>query len=206
MRYYSPGAGRFLSEDPIGFRSGDFNLYRYASNTPVLNNDPFGLKWGTSDFLKYYWNGNGTTVNLGSSNVGLLLDIQNALSTQTNNYKNKLEEIAWIVALARGTKGGYSNKLSGSSKQYVNLTSTVFVLGHTQLNMKYSITFSFDPCGKEGQYSFNGKIDYSISDSFSDPADLGNWIGPDIEMPFATPYSITGSWTEMITGSGTFPK
>ena len=27
-RYYSPGAGRFLGEDPLGFDAGDANLYR----------------------------------------------------------------------------------------------------------------------------------------------------------------------------------
>src|SRR5216684_4035843 len=41
-RYYDPSVGRFLSEDPIGFRSG-INFYPYASNSPVLFNDPTGL-------------------------------------------------------------------------------------------------------------------------------------------------------------------
>jgi hypothetical protein len=33
---------RFLSEDPIGFASGDFNFYRYVGNGPVNLNDPSG--------------------------------------------------------------------------------------------------------------------------------------------------------------------
>ena len=34
--------GRFLSEDPIGFISGDYNMYRYLENNPILNTDPSG--------------------------------------------------------------------------------------------------------------------------------------------------------------------
>lgn len=40
-RYYDPTAGRFLNEDPIGFK-GDLNFYRYSNNDPVLFIDPFG--------------------------------------------------------------------------------------------------------------------------------------------------------------------
>jgi RHS repeat-associated protein len=47
-RYLDPKAGRFLSEDPIGFRGG-VNFYAYAGNDPVLHADPTGLlqcvKW-----------------------------------------------------------------------------------------------------------------------------------------------------------------
>ncbi len=35
-RYYHPRLQRFISEDPIGFRGGDFNLYAYVRNTPLL--------------------------------------------------------------------------------------------------------------------------------------------------------------------------
>ncbi len=43
-RYYDPIAGRFLSEDPIGFSSGDVNLYAYVQNNPINIVDPSGLK------------------------------------------------------------------------------------------------------------------------------------------------------------------
>jgi RHS repeat-associated protein len=46
-RYYDPGVGRFVSEDPIRFRSGDTNLYRYANNNPIVGADPFGLRSST---------------------------------------------------------------------------------------------------------------------------------------------------------------
>jgi RHS repeat-associated protein len=44
-RYYDPQAGRFLSEDPIGFNGGT-NFYRYVRNAPVNLVDPFGLNPG----------------------------------------------------------------------------------------------------------------------------------------------------------------
>lgn len=43
-RYYDPGTGRFLSEDPIGFAAGDYNLYRYVRNNPLRFNDPAGTE------------------------------------------------------------------------------------------------------------------------------------------------------------------
>jgi len=42
-RYYDADTGRFISEDPIGFAGGDFNLYAYVQNNPVLLIDPSGL-------------------------------------------------------------------------------------------------------------------------------------------------------------------
>ena len=54
-RYYDPAAGRFLSEDPIGFEAGDQNLYRYVLNNPTNLTDPDGLMAGREalrQFLK----------------------------------------------------------------------------------------------------------------------------------------------------------
>jgi len=42
-RYYHPALQRFISEDPIGFHGGDFNLYAYVANNPVNFLDPYGL-------------------------------------------------------------------------------------------------------------------------------------------------------------------
>ena len=42
-RYYDPGTGRFLSEDPPHFKVG-INFYRYVANNSVNLTDPFGLQ------------------------------------------------------------------------------------------------------------------------------------------------------------------
>lgn len=41
-RYYDPGAGRFLNEDPLGFGAGT-DFYRYVFNDPLNFIDPDGL-------------------------------------------------------------------------------------------------------------------------------------------------------------------
>jgi RHS repeat-associated protein len=42
-RWYDPATGRWVSEDPSGFGSGDQNLYRYCANGPTDGKDPSGL-------------------------------------------------------------------------------------------------------------------------------------------------------------------
>ncbi|MCR9204234.1 MAG: hypothetical protein NXH75_06640, partial [Halobacteriovoraceae bacterium] len=42
-RYYNSSIGRFISEDPIKFSSGDENLYRYVESSPIINIDPTGF-------------------------------------------------------------------------------------------------------------------------------------------------------------------
>jgi len=44
-RYYHPQLQRFVSEDPIGFRGRDFNLYAYVRNNPLRFIDPLGLDY-----------------------------------------------------------------------------------------------------------------------------------------------------------------
>ncbi|WP_198648280.1 RHS repeat-associated core domain-containing protein, partial [Cyanothece sp. BG0011] len=41
-RYRDASVGRFISEDPLGFQAGDFNLYRYTFNSPTNYTDPSG--------------------------------------------------------------------------------------------------------------------------------------------------------------------
>jgi RHS repeat-associated protein len=43
-RYYHPGLHRFISEDPIGCRGRDLNLYSYVRNSPLNWVDPLGLQ------------------------------------------------------------------------------------------------------------------------------------------------------------------
>lgn len=44
-RYYDPGFGGFISEDPLKFKAGP-NFYAYVDNNPINGNDPSGLRPG----------------------------------------------------------------------------------------------------------------------------------------------------------------
>jgi RHS repeat-associated protein len=53
-RYYSNSAGRFVSEDPIGFEGGN-DFYAYVRNNPVLWIDPLGLVSCTYDVTGHHF-------------------------------------------------------------------------------------------------------------------------------------------------------
>jgi uncharacterized protein RhaS with RHS repeats len=60
-RFYNPQLQRFISEDPLEFFGGDFNLYAYVGNNPVNFTDPLGL-WRFPDFYQ-------TNVNIAIPNL-----------------------------------------------------------------------------------------------------------------------------------------
>lgn len=43
-RYHSPALHRFVTEDPVGFRRDEINLYVYVTNNPLRFADPLGLE------------------------------------------------------------------------------------------------------------------------------------------------------------------
>ena len=47
---YDATLGRFISQDPIGFRAGDQNLYRYVRNRVTTSVDPLGTEEWRLDF------------------------------------------------------------------------------------------------------------------------------------------------------------
>ena len=67
-RWYDSAVGRWMSEDPIGYRGDDFNLYRYVDGDPLSNVDPSGeaiakgasrpgatKKQGWGPWIKEWW-------------------------------------------------------------------------------------------------------------------------------------------------------
>jgi RHS repeat-associated protein len=54
FRYYDPIVGRYISQDPVGYGAGDFNLYRYCGNDPISMIDPYGLFIGSGFFKLFH--------------------------------------------------------------------------------------------------------------------------------------------------------
>jgi RHS repeat-associated protein len=46
-RWYDPGSGRWITQDPLGFDAGDSNLYRYVANEPTIYDDSNGQYYFT---------------------------------------------------------------------------------------------------------------------------------------------------------------
>jgi RHS repeat-associated protein len=53
-RYYSPTFQRFVAQDPLDFKGGDYNLYGYVLNNPVNGIDPSGRDVGIACFTLVY--------------------------------------------------------------------------------------------------------------------------------------------------------
>ena len=51
-RWYDPGPGRFISEDPIGI-GGGINTYTFAGDDPVNASDPTGQSWLSAEFRRF---------------------------------------------------------------------------------------------------------------------------------------------------------
>lgn len=43
---YDLNSSRFTAKDPLGFKGGDFNLYRFAGGDPINDRDPSGKTFG----------------------------------------------------------------------------------------------------------------------------------------------------------------
>jgi RHS repeat-associated protein len=52
-RYYDPGLGRWINQDPARFKAGDPNLYRYVHNMPISVTDSSGMGPPCNQLLAY---------------------------------------------------------------------------------------------------------------------------------------------------------
>jgi RHS repeat-associated protein len=69
-RYYSTSDQRFLSADPLGFNSGDSNLYAYVQGQPTRFADPTGmLPLDSPELSKRIYLGNGQWLNKATGNI-----------------------------------------------------------------------------------------------------------------------------------------
>jgi RHS repeat-associated protein len=79
-RFYDPQIGRFISEDPIGFRGGDVNLYGYVKNNPINFIDPRGLDIAVIE--------NGPTEGNPFGHTAVAIEKRGVFSYGNGNYGN----------------------------------------------------------------------------------------------------------------------
>ncbi len=93
-RYYHLRLQRFIAEDPVGFASGDYNLYAYLGNNPANDVDPLGHTKGGKQ-------------NIAVSHDGRVLNTRTPLKEIQSALKD---------AEAKGMSQKHINKLRGLKK------------------------------------------------------------------------------------------
>ena len=85
-RWYDASMGRFINEDPSGFKGGDTNLFRYVGNDPLDRIDPSGL---TAKWAGYGGKGSVPAAGWGAYGAGTLLTSGAGNSTPTPFVMNR---------------------------------------------------------------------------------------------------------------------
>ena len=194
-RYYHAELGRFVNRDPIGYKGGDRNLYRYAGNSPTRFVDPTGLVWSTADFVTWYYIGGGAPITLEA--VGLLGEFQNAADVQRSVGQFWWQTVGKVLDVAKGldcTKGAQTKNVFYSDTDVTNVTwePHLFAVGHSTFYRSASCTITVPDCkcckpGSEIRAWADCTFSYKIKDSFKDPLDIGNETG-------GTVYDINAFW------------
>jgi RHS repeat-associated protein len=175
-RYYDPVVGRFMTEDPIRFKGGG-NFYRYTSNSPVVLNDPLGLKscvWvGDSDLFSY-------TTNENPRNGPYYL---------AGTGKGDGSRGPWEGGASANTPAGVTprggvpfarnNCMWRRDRTYDQIRTTIFV-------RKY-ICFDFLPCGK---FRFWPEFEVSSRRELADTFTITETTGFTLDQGTSTPILI----------------
>jgi uncharacterized protein RhaS with RHS repeats len=137
-RYYDPHVGRFISEDPIGFRGG-VNFFSYADNRPSLLRDPFGLTaWiyctrckgeptGPLDCIM--WDTDGNVLPFGANSSNDAAHKYPAFNASGNDPYGKNGPVG------PGTYGVNPRADAGSSSRYPNGTPSITGPGESAGNV-----------------------------------------------------------------------
>ncbi|WP_246217113.1 RHS repeat-associated core domain-containing protein [Paraburkholderia panacisoli] len=96
-RYYSPATARFISEDPIGWASGQTNAYAYVAGNPVQFTDPFGEAGVITGFTRHGLN---QAINRGVSPGAMCDAVNNPISvTERSNGTTRYIGAGAVVVL-----------------------------------------------------------------------------------------------------------
>jgi RHS repeat-associated protein len=110
-RWYDPAAGRFVSEDPIGFLANDVDLYRYVSNDSPNAIDPSGWQAKTPP--------GGWSSPAGEAGYAFINSLSFGLLDMGRNYLDSFganERLAWQNA----APGSDFNATAGAGANFPN--------------------------------------------------------------------------------------
>ena len=176
---YDPNTGRWTAQDPIGFKGGDVNLYRYVGNSPTNFIDPSGLakRDRTDEFRK-----------MGVKN-GVPKDYIERLIDLANNQK-KLYSLAggqcesWTDAFIQVTNG--NKGIKSLMQQQYGIPDGFIWSGHAV------ILVTFDD-GSQMQIDNGGvAANSNITGPFSLPSDNPKNWEPGVYYPPLRPGVILG--------------
>lgn len=141
-RYYSPGAGRFTTEDPI--RDGS-NWYSYCGGNPVAFWDPSGLKGKKINVMKAKQNNDN---NCWAAALAMVIAYEEGITAETDEEQKKITDdiqnqvVGYVEEAGRNvsakTMGEVNNKLGRISiyekegsegsgqKKYANGTEPIY--------------------------------------------------------------------------------
>jgi RHS repeat-associated protein len=117
-RYYDPGIGRFLSEDPL--RTGGLSYYAYANNNPAKLYDPWGLmSWVYN--VSYYNTGWGFLGDA-STRVDLPPVISVDCQCAGNGQYKATVKVTFTITILSGTQGQLAHEKGhlGILENYLN--------------------------------------------------------------------------------------
>jgi RHS repeat-associated protein len=130
-RYYHPRLQRFISEDPIGFGGGEWNLYVYVGNNPIRFNDPAGTdkcSGSVSMFGPNFWDNLVMTNAVLFSRPAQLVKFGAGMAVGTGKIfadaMGTVNPWAAVTATARGVRG-----LGGTAVRTGSISAAVAALG-----------------------------------------------------------------------------
>jgi RHS repeat-associated protein len=115
VRMYDAGVGRFTTQDPIGFRSGDLNLYRYVRNNSVNMIDPLGLLCPSNvkEYLKTFYSQLTDVSARTTINIDLLVTLSSHESGWGGEHARELHNI-WGLTHGGGANINFSSYQAGN--------------------------------------------------------------------------------------------
>ena len=111
-RWYDANTGRFINEDPSGFKGGDTNLFRYVGNDPLDRVDPSGL---TAKWAGYGGKGSVPAAGWGAYGAGTLVTSGASNSTPT----------PFVMARAKSSPSFESPFLSGTKAFFGSISDSI---------------------------------------------------------------------------------